>query len=245
MTLLEKKFEPLSLNEKKQAYQKIDTALDNVLTRIKKVSLKTQIQYLSTLVNQKIKTLESQKNPVQAPSKSSLSSQTSNTSQTLENVDMAKVRGAWLSWNNDLRAEYNLDPYTYDTRLDVTALEWSQISADRGYIDHKRNPGDSYYNYPIINQWFLDRGLDFKNVYRVTHTENIWRGPYRCTQSDCTQKLIDAIRSTFDFYLSEKNRKYKPHRNSLINKYFKIIGLGIVVQDGKYYLTVHYGTEIK
>lgn len=173
MTLLEKKFEPLSLNEKKQAYQKIDVALDNVLTRIKKVSLKTQIQYLSTLVNQKIKTLESHKNTVQAPSKPSLPSSVSNTSQPVENVDIAKVRGAWLSWNNDLRAEYNLDPYTYDKRLDATALEWSQISADRGYIDHRRNPGDSYYNYPIINQWFLDRGLDFKNVYRVTHTENI------------------------------------------------------------------------
>jgi hypothetical protein len=44
--------------------------------------------------------------------------------------------------------------------------------------------------------------------------------------------------------MDEKDKAYKPHYNSLMNQYFKEIGLGIVLGNGKYYLTVHYGTEL-
>jgi hypothetical protein len=46
--------------------------------------------------------------------------------------------------------------------------------------------------------------------------------------------------------MAEKDKAYKAHYNSIMNKYFKEIGLGIAVDRSthKYYLTVHYGTEI-
>jgi hypothetical protein len=47
------------------------------------------------------------------------------------------------------------------------------LSAVRGEITHKRNEGDVYYDYDKITSWFKDRGVVCKNIYGVTHTENI------------------------------------------------------------------------
>ena len=80
----------------------------------------------------------------------------------------------------------------------------------------------------------------------VTYSENIGYGPFNCSESDCTDELIANIRSTFDFYMSEKDQSYRPHYNSVMNAYFKEIGLGITIDESqnRYYLTVHYGTEL-
>ncbi|MDP3975317.1 MAG: S-layer homology domain-containing protein [bacterium] len=163
---------------------------------------------------------------------------------SIPNIDLSRVRQTWLDWLNGARADQSLAPYSYDDRLHQTALTWSQLSAEKGEMSHQRNPGDSYYDYSKIEQWFKDQGLTFKNVNRVTFTENIGWGTYRCSESDCTDKLIEAIRITFDFYMAEKNKEYKPHYNSIMNQYFQLIGLGIVARNGKYFLTVHYATEI-
>ena len=165
---------------------------------------------------------------------------------TISHVDMDVVRDTWLSWYNKERATLGLHAYVYDSQLDATALEWSQISKSRGYMDHRREVGDAYYDYWKINDWFIARGIQAKNVYRVTHSENIGWGTYRCSDTDCTQELIDAIRSTFDFYMGEKYQEYQPHYTSMTNAYFYSIGLGIVIDEStnRYYLTVHHVTEI-
>lgn len=164
------------------------------------------------------------------------------------NVDMARVRAAWLKWTNDARAELGLAPYIMNDQLARTANVWSQEAVRRGEITHKRDPGDAYYDYNKITAWFKDLGLVFKNVYGVTHTENIAWEMYRCSasESDCTDHMISQVRKAFDFYMGEKDKAYKAHYNSVMNKYFKEIGLGIAVDTTthKYYLTVHYGTEI-
>jgi predicted DNA-binding antitoxin AbrB/MazE fold protein/uncharacterized protein YkwD len=162
------------------------------------------------------------------------------------NIDMAKVRDTWLGWYNKVRAADGLYVYTYNNQLNRSAIAWSEASETKGMMDHKRSPGDVYYDYNKITAWFADLGLVFKNVNRVTHTENIGWGMYKCSKSDCTDDLIKSIRTTFDFYMAEKDQSYKPHYNSVMNAYFKEIGLGIAIDpvSGKYYLTTHYGTEI-
>jgi uncharacterized protein YkwD len=165
--------------------------------------------------------------------------------ELISKVDMQKVRVAWLAWNNSEREKLSLHAYKYNNALNRTAYLWSKYSQDKGEMSHKREGQTEYYDYDLILQWFQNLGVDFVNVNRVTFTENIGWGPYSCSESDCTQKLIDNIRSTFDFYMAEKDKEYKPHYNSLMNKYFNVIGLGISVGNGKYYLTVHYGTELK
>lgn len=57
------------------------------------------------------------------------------------NIDMTRVQEAWLGWNNTLRSELGLHPYTIHPSLNATAQEWSEFSRDRGYIIHGR-PGD-------------------------------------------------------------------------------------------------------
>ena len=58
--------------------------------------------------------------------------------------------------------------------------------------------------------------------------------------------MIPQVRKAFDFYMSEKGQAYTAHYDSIMNPYFKIVGLGIAVDRSanRYYLTVHYGTEI-
>lgn len=163
-----------------------------------------------------------------------------------DNIDMSQVRSSWLSWNNEVRKQEGLHEYLYNNQLNRSAYVWSDFSKQRGQISHKRIGQTEYYDYNMITAWFANLGLKFQNVYRVTHTENIGAGPYRCDNTDCTQELINSIRSTFDHYMGEKNKEYRPHYNSVMNGYFNEIGLGISIdkENKKYYLTVHYGTKL-
>ena len=165
--------------------------------------------------------------------------------EQFQNIEMEKVRMAWLGWNNEERVKLGLHSYKYNNALNRTAYLWSEYSKNKGEMSHKREGQTEYYDYYKILSWFQNLGVDFVNVKTVTYTENIGWGPFNCTSTDCTQNLIDNIRSTFDFYMEEKNKSYKPHYNSLMNAYFNEIGLGIVFGNGKYYLTVHYATELK
>lgn len=172
-------------------------------------------------------------------------------SYSIPNVDIAQVKSTWLGWYNSGRvSEKNgLKDYSYDSRLEKTALEWSQIAQSRGEMTHKRSSWDVYYDYNKITSWFKNRWVVCENIYRVTHSENIWWGSYSCKDGECTDELIKSIRSTYDYYMAEKYKDYKAHYESVVNKYFTKIGLGIVVEEMsnnqyKYYLTVHYCTNI-
>lgn len=164
------------------------------------------------------------------------------------NVDMERVRATWLKWYNDARVEEGIGALVYNDQLARTANIWSQEAVRRGEITHKRDPGDSYYDYWKITEWFRNLGLEFKNVNRVTHTENIAWEYYNCSQSesDCTDHMIPQVRKAFDFYMGEKGKAYTAHYDSIMNPYFNEVGLGIAVDRSanRYFLTVHYGTEI-
>jgi uncharacterized protein YkwD len=111
-------------------------------------------------------------------------------------------------------------------------------------MDHKRYAGSPYYDYAAIEKWFARWGITFKNINHATFTENIGWGVYKCRAKDCTSTMIRAIRTTFDYYLSEKGKKDSAHYRSIMNPNFRIAGVGIAVNQaqGRYYLTVHYAT---
>ncbi len=164
----------------------------------------------------------------------------------LQNVDMSRVRWTWMDWYNAVRQGEWVATYSYDTRLDVTAYDWNQVFASaKGQNHHRRNSGDSYYSFATIDQWFISRGINPKVINRAKHTENVGYGYYSCHSNDCTDTLIRSIRSTFDFFMSEKWKAYDAHYRSIVQPYFSKIGLSIIVvpEEKKYYLTVHYITE--
>ncbi len=162
----------------------------------------------------------------------------------IPNVDLRRVRETWLGWYNAERSERGLTSYTFNPYLTRSASIWSKAAAEQGFIDHARDATIAGYNYASVKQWFLDLGLDFRNVHSQTFTENIGWGPYRCNDTDCTDELLAAVRTTFDFYLGEQDLSYRPHFNAIVNPSFTITGLGLSVNGGKYYLTAHFGTDI-
>lgn len=165
----------------------------------------------------------------------------------IPNVDIEEVRRVWISWINDARAAEGLAAYHQDKELDHSATVWSLQARDGGTISHKRPGQKAYYDYAMIKTWFADLHLSFANVDRQTFTENIGWGVYSCKKGDCTQKLIDALRTTFDFYMSEKGKASSSHYNSIMDPQFTLIGVGVAVDPpaGKYYVTTHYGTSIQ
>lgn len=165
--------------------------------------------------------------------------------EKIAKVDMQEVQRVWLGWINDARAQEGLAPYGIDKQLIRTAWLWSDRARDLGTINHKRDGQAAYYDYKMVGNWFSSLGLDFKNIKGSTYTENIGWGMYRCKKDDCTGDMINAIRSTFDFFMSEKGKAYAPHYNSIVNSSFANIGMGLTIDgSGKYYLTTHYGTQI-
>ncbi len=163
-------------------------------------------------------------------------------------VDMNRVRSTWLSYYNATRSSLWLSPYSYDSRLDATAHSWNiEFAKWRWQNHHRRSPGDSYYSYNTITDWFRLRGVEGKVVWWATTTENVWYGTYSCNSSDCTDELINSIRWTYDFFISEKWKAYDAHYRSVVQPNFTKIGLDIIVVPGerRYYLTVHYITEFK
>lgn len=167
----------------------------------------------------------------------------------LNNIDISKVKSTWMWWYNDVRGDLWKKAYLYDYTLEKTAKEWSELAKNRWEITHKRNTWDDYYDYSKITSWFKDRWVVCKNIYWVTHTENIGYWTFSCNDSECTDELISWIKSTFDFYMWEKYKDYQAHYNSIINSYFTKMWLWIELEERrewsyKYYLTVHYCTEL-
>lgn len=164
------------------------------------------------------------------------------------NVDLAKVRAAWLSLYNGARAANGLAAYSYDPNLDRTATYWSNVSKQNGTITHSRPGQKVYYDYKRMVSWFKNLGLTFPNVKGKTFVENIGWDRYACSASDadCTDEMISSIKSTYNFFIGEKNKKYRAHYDSIMSPEFKKIGLGIAVDltKKKYYLTVHYATAV-
>ncbi len=161
-------------------------------------------------------------------------------------IDMDRVRDAWLGWYNDERSKDGLPPYSPSGVLDHTAGNWSYYAVKRGTIDHKRSPQAPYYDYAGIERWFSDRGVTFDNVRSKTFTENIGWGVFSCRDRDCTDELIAAIRTTFDFFMSEKGETYSPHYNAIVSDAFTQMGLGIALDPARkrYYLTAHFATSL-
>lgn len=167
-------------------------------------------------------------------------------SSTIPGVDMNRVRATYLSWYNSTRASLSLGMLSFDSRLDTTAHDWNiEFAKGRGENHHRRNPGNSYYDFAVIDAWFLARGINPKVINRAKHTENVGYGYYYCSDSDCTDELIASIRTTYDFFMSEKGKSYDAHYRTIIQPYFTKIGMDIIVvpSEKRYYMTIHHITE--
>ena len=162
-------------------------------------------------------------------------------------INITKLQATRLSRVNELRVQRGRKTYSAEPLLDKTAADRSETMKKKWVADHRRFAKSAYYAYGEIEKRFADRGVVFTNVSRATFTENIGRATFRCKKSDCTDDAIEAMRETWNFYLSEEGKTNDAHRRTLIHPLFTVVGLWIAVDEwsGKFYLTTHYGTELK
>ena len=166
------------------------------------------------------------------------------------NIDFSDVKDYWFDRYDEEREDLGLYSYTYSSKLEDTAFEWSNTQLEAGTAGHRRDPDDQYYDYDAITTWFSDRDVVCENRSWITHTENVGWGQFACTDWECTDELETAIWRTFDFFMSEKDDEYQPHYLSIVNKYFNYAWLWISVDEVsdnyyEFYLTVHYCTEFE
>ncbi len=157
----------------------------------------------------------------------------------------------WLQLYNSYRAKQGLKPYKYDARLQKSAEKWSKISANRGYWSHKRNPKtDGFYDFWKIQKWFKNNGVNCKIQNQTGAVENVGVGRLYCKKANCSAELKRLVKKTFDFYMREKGKRYRPHYKSIINKNLHFMGFGIYkrkIKNGVYqvYNTTHFCTNFK
>ncbi len=164
-------------------------------------------------------------------------------------IDYEKIKLQWLNWHNKERIELWRPVYSYDEKLNNTALEWSDIQKERWWSSHKRDTNDSYYNYQKIVKWFKNRWVSCEKSWRITITESIWYNSYYCNDNDCNDELIKSLKSVFNRYMKEKWKSNNPHYKSIVHKNLTKIGAWISIKENKnhynYYITTHYCTKLK
>lgn len=227
-------------NFKKQVEEKLETAQNRIRDN----------ERIFTLLGAIISGIQTGNRLYQEPIKEETVVQLQTEKKLLGNIDFDEVKNYWLEITNREREKQWLEPYSFDEKLEKTANLWSQVQKQRGEWTHKRDPWDSFYNYSKINTWFADNGVQCKNIYRVTHSENVGSRWFSCSDDECTEETKQAVKKTFDFYMSEKGKDYSPHYDSLMNGYFTKIWFGLDIEKKgnnsfEYYLTVHYCTELQ
>lgn len=166
-------------------------------------------------------------------------------------IDMNQIRDNWLWYYNNYRHKQWLEAYSYDTALNSTAQEWSDISMSKWAITHRRDKNDSYYDYKKITSWFKERWIMCSNINWITHTENIWRWFYKCSdKNNCTEQLSKAMADVFNMYASEKNKANKVHYESIVKKEFQKVWFWISIRkirnnSFEFYTTTHFCSEIQ
>jgi hypothetical protein len=154
-----------------------------------------------------------------------------------------------LLWHNTERTLRGVSPYAYHSDLERSAQIWADtLRADeRTSNTHMRNSGDGYYNYAGITDWFAQLGITFPSAGggRASFSESVGWGYYNCSSSDCTEQLITALKTTRDFFMSEKGRNGE-HYRAITMGHFTQMGIGVSIDPAKkrYYLVIHYGMDI-
>lgn len=108
---------------------------------------------------------------------------------------------------------------------------------------HRRIHGN--YNYTDIENWFYQQGVTFENKERVTFSESIAYGTVRCETDQCDQKLKQETEKSWNFLYTQELPRNWPHYRAIVEENFQYIGIGIAVNNGRYHIVIHYGTDIQ
>ena len=170
--------------------------------------------------------------------------------QDIPNVDYNIVRQTWIEKHNTLRSQKWLSLLTNNDKLNKSAQIRANYLAQNMIANgdtHKRWTSSTYYDYEEIWDRFIEQNVIFVDTWTTAFSESVGYGYYKwCNNSDCSDVLLKNIESTRQFFAGEA--KYNgPHYRALVGANFTQIGIGIARNQAqkRYYVVVHYGTEIQ
>ena len=163
--------------------------------------------------------------------------------ENINNVDWEVVRNSILEWHNSVRRDLWLDEYKLEKKLNHTANVRADYLVDLWSATHKRLASDGYYNYWSIKDWFNNQWVEFKWSW-TQFTESIWYRSYSCKQDDCTQELLNTIRKSFDFFMSEASDN-GAHYRAIVHPNFEYIWIGYDTNGSNSFAVIHYWNEVK
>ena len=162
------------------------------------------------------------------------------------NIDEEEVRDAILSRHNDERDSLGRSPYKYNLDLEWSATMWATKLADSGKTSnlHLRNSWDWYYNYDSMLNRFSSLGIDFPRSinWAASFSESVWYGTYKCSKSDCTQELINAIKKTWTWLIMKEKARNGSNYRAATMKHFTQMWVWIAINKfyNRYYVVFHY-----
>lgn len=169
------------------------------------------------------------------------------------NINKTLVNNYWVDLHNNARNSNWLNNYSYDTRLENTAIEWSYNNYNKWKMDHKRDSNDSWYDYNKIENWFQERGVTCSVKWWTTSSESIAKYWYYCTDWECSNELNTSLKVIFDIYMNEKTLSYpaNTHYKAIVSPNITKMWFWISVYKSdlpdyyEYYIATHYCTEFQ
>ena len=171
-------------------------------------------------------------------------------SDNFSNIDEQKVRNAILSWHNDERKSLWRSLYVYNLDLEWSATTRANKLSISGKTSnlHPRKSWDWYYNYDSMLERFSDLWINFPRSigWNPSFSESIWYNVYKCSKSDCTDDLINAIKKTRTWLIMKEKTSNGSHYRAATMKHFTQMWAWIAINksNNRYYLVIHYGIEI-
>ena len=162
------------------------------------------------------------------------------------NIDEQKVRNAILSRHNDERYNVWVNSYTYNLDLEWSATVRANKLANSSKTTnlHLRNSWDWTYNYTSILNRFSDLWIKFPASVKwaASFSESIWYWYYKCSKSDCTQDLINAVKKTRTWLIMKEKSANGSHYRAAVMKHFTEMWVWIAIDksNNRYYIVLHY-----
>lgn len=151
-----------------------------------------------------------------------------------------------LQRHNAVREE----PLILNEKLMETAQERAEYLAKNtiaaGNV-HRRNTNDRYYDYTKIEQWFKNRNIIFANNSGSTFSESVAYNYVKYWDDNCDQLLWEATKKSRKFLYEDEKNGWWAHYRAITQQNFQNIGIGIAINKDikRYYIVLHYGTEIE
>ncbi len=167
-------------------------------------------------------------------------------SDNFTNIDEQKVRDAILSRHNNERKSVWVNNYKYNLDLEWSATTWANKLASSSKTSnlHLRNSWDWTYSYNSILNRFSDLWIKFPASVNwvASFSESIWYWYYKCSKSDCTQDLINAVKKTRTWLIMNEKSANGSHYRAAVMKHFTQMWVWIAIDksNNRYYIVLHY-----